>query len=900
MINFLCTRCHVDPGTGFCSTADALKDNSVSLFHPCLAPLSLAFAVVTISASAAPGPFALLHSLFDPSTNAQSGAEQGYSVAVDGNFAVVGALRDETYGDDAGLVKVYDATTGKVLHTLANPDPFGQQYFGWAVAVSGTRVVVGGSLGDAGTNRVETVYVYDLAGATPTLPTFRLNNPSGRGYQYFGTAVAASGTRIVVGAYRDDGITVSTNGGNAYLYDLASATPTVPVVTLTNPTPITSAWFGKTVALSGTRVVIGAPGADTGVPGVANVFVYDIAGVAPTVPVVSLVDPKPGETGNFGTSVAIDGTRLVVGSVHQAAGVPGAHIVYMYDLAGVTPHVPWLTLTNPSPQTAELFGYATAISGTRVVVGAYRNASVSFDTSIAYVFDLTAAVPAVPVLTLTNPAARSGDYFGFSVALSGTRAIVGAPLADFPAHDAGSAYVYDFAGATPSAPSCTLNDPSPASADAFGAAVGLSGQRLVIGAYSAGVGDVGIAYVYDLAATAATAPAMTLTNPNPALGDSFGDAVAIAGTRVAIGAPYDDAGAFNAGSAYVFDLAGVTPTAPIVMLTNPSPAFDERFGSAVAISGSRVVIGSVTDNVGGIAAGSAYVYDVAGATPRVPVFTLNNPSPAHGDGFGHSVAISGAFVVIGADFDDKGARDAGSVYVYDLTSPTPTVPALTLSNPSPEIGDNFGSSVALSGFRLVVGADLDHAGTTRAGAAYVYDLSSSTPSSPTLTLTNPNPSDYSYFGYSVAISGTRVVVGAVWDDSSAPDGGIAYVYDLTGATPEVPEATLTNPSPVLYDGFGFAVAIDGTTVVAGTPEDDTGAANRGAAYVFGLQPALSLLPSAPGLATLSWSPTNSPGFVLQYTDSLAPTNWMNAPSGAINPVTISATNAARFYRLFQQ
>jgi hypothetical protein len=112
------------------------------------------------------------------------------------------------------------------------------------------------------------------------------------------------------------------------------------------------------------------------------------------------------------------------------------------------------------------------------------------------------------------------------------------------------------------------------------------------------------------------------------------------------------------------------------------------------------------DDTGAEAAGSAYLYDLSSATPTVPVATLNNPGPAFNDQFGHSVAISGTRVVAGAPSDDTGAMDAGSAYVYDLSSATPTVPVATLNNPRPAQGD-FGDAVAISGTRVVVGATDD-------------------------------------------------------------------------------------------------------------------------------------------------------------------------------------------------
>jgi drug/metabolite transporter superfamily protein YnfA len=332
-------------------------------------------------------------------------------------------------------------------------------------------------------------------------------------------------------------------------------------------------------------------------------------------------------------------------------------------------------------------------------------------------------------------------------------------------------------------------------------------------------------------------------------------------------------------------------------LNNPTPTTNGNFGFAVAIDGNKLVIGAPFQAVGATVPGRAYVYDLESATPNIPAVILNNPTPASGDGFGYSVAIAGARVVIGAPNDSTGAAAAGSAYVYNLNGASPGTPVLSLNNPEPASGDRFGFSVAISGTRVLVGAEGDDTGARDAGAAYVYDLSSSTPSVPIVTLNNPFPDSQDHFGNSVAISGSFAVVGASQDNQFLTAAGGVYVYDLT--TPDEPESFLSKPIPVAHDHFGACVALDGTTVVVGAPLDDTTGADRGAVYVFGLAPTLSIEPDGPGFIRLSWMPANAPGFVLQQTDSFAPAGWITAPSGATNPVTISATNAARFYRLAQ-
>jgi len=104
------------------------------------------------------------------------------------------------------------------------------------------------------------------------------------------------------------------------------------------------------------------------------------------------------------------------------------------------------------------------------------------------------------------------------------------------------------------------------------------------------------------------------------------------------------------------------------------------------------------------------------------------------------------------------------------------------------------------------------------------------------------------FGWSVAVSGTRVVVGAGGDDTGATNAGSAYVYDLAGATPTMPMATLNHPNSAVNDFFGSSVAVDGATVIVGA-FGVNGAADRGAAYIFAPVPptggTMTLAPASP-------------------------------------------------------
>ncbi|WP_136601792.1 FG-GAP repeat protein [Salinigranum halophilum] len=228
--------------------------------------------------------------------------------------------------------------------------------------------------------------------------------------------------------------------------------------------------------------------------------------------------------------------------------------------------------------------------------------------------------------------------------------------------------------------------------------------------------------------------------------------------------------------------------------------FDVEFGRSVAVDGETGVVGTpgfagVTDAV--------YVYDLS-TSPTQLRTTLTPTDGAPNDGYGVSVAVSGDTVVVGASAHDAVGDDAGAVYVSDLTDPT-TETKLTAFDG--EAGDRFGAAVALDGDTLVVGAPGDDDGT---GAVYRYDLTQSPPTAAKLTASDGEVGDR--FGSSVAIAGQTVLVGA----PSAGVSGAAYVADLTDPTAET---TLVAADVVESGLVGAAVALSDGTALVGAPGD---------------------------------------------------------------------------------
>ena len=377
--------------------------------------------------------------------------------------------------------------------------------------------------------------------------------------------------------------------------------------------------------------------------------------------------------------------------------------------------------------------------------------------------------------------------------------------------------------------------------DRFGTAVSISGDRAIVGAEhedDAGGGEAGKAYIFN-ATTGALVH--TLDNPNAygtSQADFFGGSVAISGNYAIVGAEgEDDASGTTSGKAYIFN---VTTGALVHTLDNPNPygtSASDQFGTYIAIDGDYAIVSAfVEDDAGGLNSGKAYIYNV---TTGALVHTLDNPNAyntTENDFFGSSVAISGNYAIIGAlREDDAGGTTSGKAYIFNVTT---GALVHTLDNPNAygtSDGDAFGVSSAISGDRAIVGAWWDdYSGGIRSGKAYIYNV---TTGALLHTLDNPNgygTRENDWFGFSVAISGNYAVVGAYQeDDAGGTESGKAYIFDVsTGALVK----TLDNPNAYgtsAGDKFGFSVSISGNRVIVSSEEeDDAGGTTSSKAYIF--------------------------------------------------------------------
>jgi len=737
-------------------------------------------------------------------------------VALSGTNILIGARSDDTAGNAAGAIYLFD-NNGALLQTIFSPMPAPGDFFGSAIAVDGNNILVGAPGDDTGAQDAGIAYLFDNNGNL--LQAF--SNPTPEGGDEFGGSVALSGTNILIGADTDD--TSGTDTGAAYLFDAGGAL----LQTFLNPTPVTQDDFGFSLAIAGANIVIGARFDDTAGANAGAAYLFDAGGNL----LQTFLSPAPTALARFGAAVAIAGNNVLIGGRTDT--------VYLFETNGNLQQA----FTNPGAGFGEFGEAAIAIDGNNVLIGARLDDTGATDAGAAYLFDINGAL----LQTYLNPAPANADLFGTSVAIDGNNVLIGADGNAVGPGGANAAYLFDTNGALLQ----TLLNPTPGDFDRFGTASATDGTDILIGAPSDDLGapNAGAAYLFD----SSGALVQTFLNPAPANSDNFGNAVSLEGANVLIGVPNDDTSAPNAGIVYLFDRSG-----PLLQtLLNPTPANGDNFGGVVAMTGANILIGTPGDDAGATNAGAAYLFNVGGTLLQ----TLVNPTPANADNFGAAVAIAGTNILVGAPNDDTSAPDAGAAYLFDLGGNL----LQTLLNPAPTTTDRFGAAVGISGTNIVIGAPNNDAGANNAGAAYLFDTGGTLRQ----TFANPAPADSDNFGAVVAIAGANVVIAAPNDDAAAVDSGTVYLFDTTGVLVE----TLDNPAPALNDQFGASVAIAGSNLVVGSPGDAVGPAGASSAYLYtigGTPTALS------PLLTFSDSPDQSFSF-----DADAVTQITNARTALI-------------------
>ena len=579
----------------------------------------------------------------------------GASVSLSGNSFVVGAPTESVGAlGNAGNAYVFSAVSGDVIANFSSPVPLAGSQFGTSVAISGPFVVVGEP--EAPVSGPTSGHAYEFNLVTDTVR--ELNTSASTNNGQFGISVAADANTVLVGAWAENS-GGHAEVGNAYLYSARSGGVVTSV--FSPPTWPAFGGFGESLAEAGGPVVIGAPAEySAGVEYAGLVYVYD------QIP-LTFTSPHQVSYGHSGEAVAVAGGIMVVGAPGEIVDVhPVAGHAYVVPI-DPSPSLSVLTLTSPNPEDGSSFGQAVATTGTIVAIGASGESPGGLSgAGRVYLFN---AFSGALLLTLVSPSPAAGGGFGYALSFSGGLLAVGAPGEPDPTVAGGNVYVFN---ATTGTLVRTVTSPSPVANGEFGYSVSMSGSSLLVGApfeNASGVSGSGRAYLFDEPSGVLRA---TLSSPAPALEGNYGLSVSVYGSLAVVGEPgASPLGVREAGEAYSYSsVTGVS----LHTFLSPDPGPSAQFGGSVGTNGVVIVVSAPDATAVGLTgAGLVYIFSVS---TYLPIDRLNSPAAKAGGLFGWPVAVGSSRLAVGAPYEAAAGLgptggqidQAGFAYLFCLSN----------------------------------------------------------------------------------------------------------------------------------------------------------------------------------------------------------------------------------------
>ena len=711
----------------------------------------------------------------------------GYSVAIDQDFAIVGAFGDDGFTGSAYIFSKTGTNWSFVQKITASNSSI-DQYFGFAVGINGNTAIVGAFGDDSFTGAA---YIFTSVNGIWTEQQI-LTADDGLPNDSFGWSVAVNGNTAFIGASGDDDLKgsayVFTRNGNIWSQQQK----------LTDANGASLDQFGWSVAISFNTAIISASYDDDEGFEAGSAFIYINNGSNWTFQ-QKLTASDSADNDTFGWSVAIDNNIAVIGASGDD-NIRGS--AYVFTRIGNVWTEQQKLIANDRVSKDE-FGNSVAVSGETILIGASGDDKLH---GSVYVF-LNSGNAWYQQQKILTSDGEADDSFGWSMAISGKTAIVGAFLDNNNDTDSGSAYILriidPFWGeefpATPS--NGTANE-------LFGISVSMSGNTAVIGASGAN-NSQGTAYVYIKNGSNWTLQ-QTLTSSDGAAGDNFGRSVSIKGDYLIVGA---NSKAGGKGSAYIFFRTGTSWTEQKILNASDGAAGD-NFGISVSIDTGTAIIGASGDDA---AKGSAYVF-IRSETDWLeqPPKLMANDGTA-GDLFGESISLNSNTVIAGAGGDDS---SKGSAYIFIRNGNTFTEQQKLTANDG-IANDLFGKSVSVNFDTAIAGANGNNSAK---GAAYVFVRNGNVWSLQQKLIASDGAANDN-FGFSTAVDGDVIIVGADQNTiGSNASQGSAYIYHRIGTTwTEIQNASAFDGQA--QDKYGSSVAVSGDKIIIGAPYKDIAAAN---------------------------------------------------------------------------
>lgn len=794
----------------------------------------------------------------------------GHDVAISSDRIAIGAMHDATSGGMRGSVHVFAVQAQDWYVTSAMPafaSTIGSvSVYGDWLAVGLPFETVNGHTNQGAVN----LYQRNQGGADRWQFYKQISLATGATSDFFGFSVALYADTLAVGApWRDQG---KTNNGTVTIFKQHQGGFNQWNEWANYNVAEDGYNFGNAVALHQDLLAIGAPGAD--ISGKANQGIVWMCylGSSGCASWKTLTASDGAAEDGYGYPLSLDNDILAVGS--QA----GNGAVYLHQRNSTTVDQ-WGQIKKLSGvQTGEDFGYSISLSGELLAVGSpgYDNGG-NIDQGRVKIYskNQTGADLWGELVTILDASGNDYHFFGRSVALYYDRLLVGAPGCSINGDGCVSSFRRNHAGLNAWGRFDRILGPTGSD---LGWSLAIDGETAVVGGlYNAEVLTFQANY-WMLARTA--------THPESDVGGGVGYSVALSGDVLVAGAPGYD---LEEGAAYIFYRHKQAPDSWTLAkrLIAPSPVAQERFGQAVAVSGNWVAIGAVptymatgrvllferstggAENWGYVKqlncpvagqCGFGWSLSMAGTTLTVggPVSTdayifykdqgsVNNwglkKTLSTGDWyFGWDVALNGDTLIVGApEADVDGSIEQGAAYVYgrsqggtDNWGQQQKLVANDSTNCATQC--SFGYSVAVHEDTAVVGAT---SALANKGAAYVYyrDLGGSNAWGKLLRLSASDGGDSDWFGCSVAVYGDHILVGAKYNDVSYANQGSVYWYwrNYNGTDAWGQFSRILLPDGFTDDELGIDLAVWDDILIAGAPGDfNTFNDGFGAAHIFRL------------------------------------------------------------------
>jgi len=739
--------------------------------------------------------------------------------------------------------------------------------FGRSVAIDGEYIIVGAY-------EKRAAYLYKKQADGKVIEIAKIQSNYSELGNYFGVSVAIDGDYIVIGAQAENG-----GEGCAYVFKRISdsSNDIVEIAKIQASNASSGSYFGGSVSISGNYIVVGAYLGDSISNNEGSAYLFKINSDTNVTEIAKIQASDAQIDDRFGVSVAIDGDYIVIGAYaeDENGDDSGSTYVYKRNSDAINDITQISKIKASDGQPGDYFGWSVSMSGDFIVVGAFE----SGDGKV-YLFKKYSDTNIAQIQIIQATDSEDIDQFGWSVSIDNNYFIVGGALSFWSryhnSHTASIAsYLFKINSDTEIIQVATLKANDTDKNDGFGSSVNIDGNNIIIGAMGK-YNNEGRAYIYDMQSIDKPYIYMSSSIINhPEQLSKFVyhlNAASPVGGLVSYELSGVDATHFILNEDNLtFDLNAdfeapvdenedndynITVTAVDTNMNSSSMSVnilvkdrsyleqkiqsisevDNRFGITVSSSGEYIVVGAPHENN---SLGYVYIYKKQIDGKVIEVAKIQSNDIEVGDNFGSEVAIDREYIVVSAAGEDTKGNNAGSIYLFKINSDTEILQIAKFQANDTESNDQFGTSISIGGDYIVVGASYDDSTGNKGGSAYLFKRNSDTMNDITeIAKIKADPNEYvDEFGWAVSIDGNYIVVGGrehdgVTTDNTYTGTGAAFVFKRNSDTSVTRLAKLKASDPESWAGFGVTVSISGDYIVIGAPGSNANGHASGSAYVF--------------------------------------------------------------------